>query len=140
MVPPASNGFRGPLKLTLSAYRRPEDAVRLTDVDPTKLIHDKYELCGALGHGASSTVRLAYRRSDGRPVAVKAIAKHDALGLWNETNRRRRGASGVLPRLDEVDILTSLGGVCPDVVQLPVALQLLLHVPPLFSRGHINLR
>ena len=105
------------------------------------MIHNKYELldpsrCRTLGHGASSTVRLAYRRSDGQPVAVKTIAKHDALGLWSKTNRWRLGARGSMssprdaagelkqqmkrrtPRLDEVDVLTSLKGICPDVVQL----------------------
>jgi len=142
----ATNAFaapKSPLKLTLSAYRRPENTVRLTDADPAQLIHEKYELldpflCRTLGHGASSTVRLAYRRSDGQPVAVKTIAKHDALGLWSKTNRWRRGARGSMgsmpsrdgagqmsqqqvkraPRLDEVDVLTSLRDACPNVVQL----------------------
>lgn len=137
LVPTA--GFTGgPLKLTLSAYCRPEESVRLTDASPTQSIHTKYELldpslCRTLGHGASSTVRLAYRRSDGRPVAVKTIAKHDALGLWSKTNRWRIGARGSMssprdaaqmqqtrrpPRLDEVDVLTSLEGICPNVVQM----------------------
>jgi len=114
--------------------------VRLTDAHPAQVMHTKYELldpslCRTLGHGASSTVRLAYRRSDGQPVAVKTIAKHDALGLWSKTNRWRLGARGSMesprdsagqmrqqikksPRLDEVDVLTSLRGVCPNVVQL----------------------
>lgn len=130
----------GPLKLTLSAYCRPENTVRLTDACPTQLIHTKYELldpsrCRTLGHGASSTVRLAYRRSDGQPVAIKTIAKHDALGLWSKTNRWRLGARRSMssprdaagemrqlvkrtPRLDEVDVLTSLKDCCPNVVQL----------------------
>jgi len=130
----------GPLKLTLSAYCRPENTVRLTDANPAKLIHTKYELldpalCRTLGHGASSTVRLAYRRCDGQPVAVKTIAKHDALGLWSKTNRWRIDARGSLssprdgasqirqqikraPRLDEVDVLASLRGICPNIVQL----------------------
>ena len=136
----STNSFaNGPLKLTLSAYCRPENTVRLTDADPTQLIHTKYELldpslCRTLGHGASSTVRLAYRRSDGQPVAVKTIAKHDALGLWSKTNRWRLGARNSMssprdaaemrqqakraPRLDEVDVLTSLKGSCPNVVHL----------------------
>lgn len=142
-APLVRNGFaNGPLKLTLSAYCRPENTVRLTDASLTKQIHTKYELldpsrCRTLGHGASSTVRLAYRRSDGQPVAVKTIAKHDALGLWSKTNRWRIGARSSLssprdaagemrqqvkkrraPRLDEVDVLTSLRGICPNVVQL----------------------
>ena len=129
----------GPLKLTLSAYCRPENAVRLTDACPSQLLHTKYELldpsrCRTLGHGASSTVRLAYRRSDGEPVAIKTIAKHDALGLWSKTNRWQldarqsmlspRDALGEMrqqakrtPRLDEVDVLVSLRD-SPNVVQL----------------------
>ncbi|KAL7534253.1 hypothetical protein ACHAXR_005759 [Thalassiosira sp. AJA248-18] len=142
-TPLSANGFataNGPLKLTLSAYCRPENTVRLTDASPTQAIHTKYELldpsrCRTLGHGASSTVRLAYRRSDGQPVAVKTIAKHDALGLWSKTNRWRLGARNSMssprdaagemrlqvkrpPRLDEVDVLSSLGGICPNVVEL----------------------
>jgi serine/threonine protein kinase len=128
----------GPLKLTLSAYWRPENAVRFTDASPTQLIHTKYELldpsrCRTLGHGASSTVRLAFRRSDGEPVAVKTIAKHDALGLWSKTNRWQLDARQSLsstdalgemrqqvkktPRLDEVDVLMTLRD-SPNVVQL----------------------
>jgi len=137
----AFTSTNGPLKLTLSAYCRPEDTVRLTDACPKELIHTKYELldpsrCRTLGHGASSTVRLAYRRSDGAPVAIKTIAKHDALGMWSKTNRWRIGArrnmisprdsSGEAkrnmqkrqPRLEEVDVLTSLKGECPNIVQL----------------------
>jgi len=137
----AFTSTNGPLKLTLSAYCRPEDTVRLTDACPKELIHTKYELldpsrCRTLGHGASSTVRLAYRRSDGAPVAIKTIAKHDALGMWSKTNRWRIGArrnmvsprdsSGEMkkdlqkrqPRLEEVDVLTSLKGECPNIVQL----------------------
>mmetsp|Transcript_3747 Transcript_3747/g.9550 ORF Transcript_3747/g.9550 Transcript_3747/m.9550 type:complete len:628 (+) Transcript_3747:271-2154(+) len=138
----SNNSFatNGPLKLTLSAYCRPENTVRLTDASPAQIIHAKYELldpsrCRTLGHGASSTVRLAYRRSDGQPVAVKTIAKHDALGLWSKNNRWRLGArkntssprdaAGETrqqvkrtPRLDEVDVLTSLKDICPSMVQL----------------------
>mmetsp|Transcript_28541 Transcript_28541/g.60839 ORF Transcript_28541/g.60839 Transcript_28541/m.60839 type:complete len:610 (-) Transcript_28541:201-2030(-) len=138
----ATNPFatNGPLKLTLSAYCRPENTVRLTDASPTQLIHTKYELldpsrCRTLGHGASSTVRLAYRRSDGMPVAVKTIAKHDALGLWSKTNRWHSEARSSMvsprddvgqirqqvkrtPRLEEVDVLTSLRDICPSIVQL----------------------
>jgi serine/threonine protein kinase len=70
-------------RLSLSAFRRPENTVRLTDSDPTKNLEAKYDLhspgCGVLGHGAFSTVRLAIRRLDGVKVAVKSIAKHDAL-------------------------------------------------------------
>ena len=130
-----------PPKLSLSAYRRPENTVRLTDADPNQHIHYKYDLldpslCRTLGHGASSTVQLAYRRSDAHPVAVKTIAKHAALGLWSKTNRWQTGARRSMssprdgadellqqrsrrrPRVEEVDVLTGLSGICPDVVQL----------------------
>ena len=135
-----AKGGAAPIKLTLSAYCRPENTVRLTDACPTQLIRTKYELldpsrCRTLGHGASSTVRLAYRRSDGKPVAIKTIAKHDAMGLWSQMNRWRLGArrsmssprdaageirhlSKNIPRLDEVDVLTSLKGSCSNVVEL----------------------
>jgi serine/threonine protein kinase len=70
-------------RLSLSAFRRPENTVRLTDSDPSKHLEAEYDLhslgCGVLGHGAFSTVRLAIRRLDGVKVAVKSIAKHDAL-------------------------------------------------------------
>jgi len=138
---PASHVSNSPPKLSLSAYRRPENAVRLTDADPSQCIHYKYDLldpslCRTLGHGASSTVQLAYRRSDSLPVAVKTIAKHAALGLWSKTNRwqagvrrsmssPRDGADELLqqrarrrPRLEEVDVLVGLRGICPDAVQL----------------------
>ena len=129
----------GPAKLTLSAYRRPERAVRLTDAPPARDLGDEYELhrgATPLGHGAGAAgVRLARRRRDGRAAAVKTIAKHDALGLWSRSSRgrvgarRARGASPRdvagearpqlrrAPRLDEADVLASLRG-CPGVVQL----------------------
>lgn len=69
--------------LTLSAFRRPEHTIRLTDSDPARKLEAAYDLhsvgCCVLGHGAFSTVRLAIRRRDGVKVAVKSIAKHDAL-------------------------------------------------------------
>jgi serine/threonine protein kinase len=138
-LPVTTSADNGPLKLTLSAYFRPENAIRFTDACPTQLIHTKYELldssrCRTLGHGASSTVKLAYRRSDGEPVAVKTIAKHDALGLWSKTNRWQLNARQSMssprdaleemreqvkrtPRLDEVDVLMSIRD-SPNVVQL----------------------
>lgn len=77
-----SSGSSKP-RLSLSAFRRPENTVRLTDSDPSKHLEAVYDLhshgCGVLGHGAFSTVRLAIRRLDGVKVAVKSIAKHDAL-------------------------------------------------------------
>lgn len=112
-----------PFKLTLSSTFRPETSVHLTDASPGASVHLKYDLLDAsrtrtLGHGASSTVRLAYRRSDGQPVAIKTIAKHDVLGLL----RRRRsngfaGGARPAPRLDEADVLKSLEGL-DGIVQL----------------------
>jgi Protein kinase domain len=69
-------------RLTLSAFRRP--AARLTKSDRRRKLEQFYDLqsrgcCGAIGHGAFSTVRLAVRRGDQMPVAVKSIAKHEAL-------------------------------------------------------------
>lgn len=95
--------------------------MRLTDACPTKLIHAEYELldpssCHTLGHGASGTVQLAFHRRTGRPVAVKTIAKHDALGLFSK-NRFRDGARKRIPRLEEVDVLSLLRGA-PNVIQL----------------------
>lgn len=70
-------------RLTLSAFRKPEHTVRLTNSDPARRLETEYNFyaagCGVLGHGAFSTVRLAERRRDGVKVAVKSIAKHDAL-------------------------------------------------------------
>ncbi|GKY98677.1 hypothetical protein MPSEU_000824000 [Mayamaea pseudoterrestris] len=68
--------------LTLSAFRR--HAVRLTKSDPNKRLSNDYDLHaphsrGVLGHGAFSTVRLAVRLADGVKVAIKTIAKHEAL-------------------------------------------------------------
>jgi serine/threonine protein kinase len=70
--------------LTLSAFRRPENTIRLTKSDPMRRLESEYDLhcpgsSGVLGHGAYSTVRLAVRLSDGVRVAVKSIAKHEAL-------------------------------------------------------------
>ena len=70
-------------RLALSAFRRPENAFRLTKSDPSRLLEAEYDLhapkCGVLGHGAYATVRLGVRRADGVPVAIKTIAKHEAL-------------------------------------------------------------
>ena len=70
--------------LTLSAFRRPENTIRLTKSDPMRHLESEYDLhcpgaSGVLGHGAYSTVRLAIRLNDGMRVAVKSIAKHEAL-------------------------------------------------------------
>lgn len=81
-------------RLTLSAFRRPEHTVRLTQSDPSRLLETDYDLrspgCGILGHGAFSTVRLARRNSDNLQVAIKSIAKRDAL----RARRLRLGRGG----------------------------------------------
>jgi serine/threonine protein kinase len=93
------------LGLTLSAFRRPEQTVRLTDCDASRLLENEYNLrapeCRVIGHGAFSTVRLAIRHSDGRKVAVKSISKFDAL----RARRLRRGGSR---HMDEWEIMRLL--------------------------------
>ena len=95
--------------LSLSAFRKPEAAVRLTDVDPERSIQNFYNIYGGqsrvLGHGASSTVRLATRRSDGSEVAVKSIAKHNIL-----FSRRGRHRFHRKKMLDEWELLKTLQG------------------------------
>ena len=77
-------------RLTLSAFRR--SPVRLTQSDPSRRLEEEYNMkspgCGILGHGAFSTVRLAQRNLDGLKVAVKTIAKHDALRARRIYRRR----------------------------------------------------
>lgn len=103
-----------PFGLTLSAFRRPENTVRIACMDTTRKITDEYDFdapeCRVLGHGASSTVRLAVRRKDGVPVAVKSVAKHEAL-------RFRKMRHGARRHLDEWDLLQSLNDN-PHVVSL----------------------
>lgn len=52
-------------------------------------------------------------------MAVKTIAKHDALGLFSKHRWRDAGGTSTrrIPRLEEVDVLTALRG-CSDVIQL----------------------
>jgi calcium-dependent protein kinase len=90
-------------RLTLSAFRRPENTVRIADLDASRKITTEYDFASSriLGHGASSTVRLAVRRKDGVNVAVKTIAKHEAL-------RIRRMRHGARRHLDEWEVLQSL--------------------------------
>lgn len=96
-------------RLTLSAFRRPENSVRLTKCDRNRRLEDEYELhsnrrnnCGKiLGHGAFACVRLARRKRDGLHVAVKSIAKHEAL-------RSRRLRSRGRTYLEEWEILRQL--------------------------------
>jgi serine/threonine protein kinase len=89
-------------RLTLSAFRRPEQTIRLTNSDPGRKLALEYDLqapcCGVLGHGAFSTVRSAIRRRDGLRVAIKSIAKHEAL-------RSRRLRYGGRSYLEEWEIL-----------------------------------
>lgn len=92
-------------KLTLSAFRRPEQTIRLTKSNPNRRLGAEYDLhgpgCRVLGHGAFSTVRLAVRKCDGVEVAVKTIAKHEAL-------RSRRLRIGGRRDTDEWEILHEL--------------------------------
>lgn len=92
-------------RLTLSAFRRPEQTIRLTNADPKRRLELEYDLnapnCGVLGHGAFSTVRLAVRRVDAIKVAIKSIAKHEAL-------RSRRLRLGGRSYLEEWEILRLL--------------------------------
>jgi serine/threonine protein kinase len=102
-----------PRGLTLSAYRRPEHTIRLTDSDPSRRLESEYDLHGAgasgvLGHGAYSTVRLAQRRCDGLRVAVKSIAKHEALRSRRLRRVDRAGASSNKYYLEEWEILRRL--------------------------------
>ena len=92
-------------KLTLSAFRRPEETVRLTDCDASRLLENEYNLrapgCQVIGHGAFSTVRSAIQISNGRKVAIKSISKFDAL----RARRLRRGGSR---HMDEWEIMRLL--------------------------------
>mmetsp|Transcript_14128 Transcript_14128/g.30789 ORF Transcript_14128/g.30789 Transcript_14128/m.30789 type:complete len:563 (+) Transcript_14128:49-1737(+) len=91
-------------RLTLSAFRKP--AANMTQTDQARTLERLYDLnragcSGVLGHGAFSTVRLAVRNDDARPVAVKIIAKHEAL-------RSRRLRAG--RHLEEWEILRKMKG------------------------------
>lgn len=104
-------------RLTLSAFRRPEHTIRLTDSDPLRRLEAEYDLhspaCGVLGHGAFSTVRLAIRRNDGVKVAVKSIAKHDALRSRRLRPRGERQLEEweILGRLKDHPFVINLLGV-----------------------------
>jgi serine/threonine protein kinase len=106
-----TSGIWKPRGLTLSAFRRPENTIRLTQSDPSRRLESEYNLHGAgasgvLGHGAFSTVRLAVRLSDGVQVAVKSIAKHEALR--SRRLRRVHGSSTSKHYLEEWEILRRL--------------------------------
>lgn len=70
-----------PPRLTLSAYRKPESAIRMTGSPRERCLTHDYDLSHSriVGHGAFSTVRLAQHRRSGKSVAVKSLAKHDLL-------------------------------------------------------------
>lgn len=93
-------------KLTLSAYRRPEETVRLTGCDASQILENEYNLrapgCKIIGHGAYSTVRSALRIRDGKKVAIKSISKFDAL-----RSRRLRRPKGS-KHMDEWEIMKLL--------------------------------
>lgn len=93
-------------KLTLSAYRKPEETVRLTECDASRLLENEYNLrapgCKVIGHGAFSTVRSALRNNDGVKVAIKSISKFDALRA--RRLRRPKGSK----HMDEWEIMKLL--------------------------------
>ncbi len=93
-------------KLTLSAYRKPEETVRLTGCDASRLLENEYNLrapgCKVIGHGAFSTVRSALRNTDGVKVAIKSISKYDALRA--RRLRRPKGSK----HMDEWEIMKLL--------------------------------
>ena len=88
--------------LTLSAFRRPEVSVRLTDCPLNSYIHQSYHISRILGHGESSIVRLAFRRRDNKRFAVKCIPKHILLSQKH--------------RLEEVALLKAIHH--PQIVSL----------------------
>ena len=96
-------------QLTLSAFRKPQFAVRLTKSSPEKILEDDYDLtCGAtgpriLGHGASSTVRMAVHKKSGNKVAIKCILKHEILRTLSHRGTRKS-------TLDEYEILSTFSG------------------------------
>lgn len=99
-------------QLTLSAFRKPESAVHLTSSKNPRSIHDDYVLSShVLGHGGTSTVRLATHKQSGRKFAVKIIEKHEIL--------RSRTHEGIRKtRLDEYDILNDIKGKHPNIVEM----------------------
>lgn len=99
-------------QLTLSAFRKPESAVLLTSSKNPRSIHDDYILSShVLGHGGSSTVRLATNKQSGRKFAVKIIEKHEILRSRTHEGMRKT-------RLDEYDILNEIKGKHPNIVEM----------------------
>ncbi len=111
-------------KLTLSAFKKPEQAVRLTNASPHKILLNDYDfnsVSKVLGHGASSTVRLARHRITGHKVAVKCVGKHQILRnyLLNSNTAVSTGSKKrTRAKLDECDILSSLCGSHPNIINL----------------------
>ncbi|KAG7344378.1 sserine/threonine protein kinase with PASTA sensor domain [Nitzschia inconspicua] len=91
--------------LTLSAYKRPNEMVRLTDADPSRVMEQEYDLtgpgCKVIGHGAFSTVRSALSFKTGEMVAIKSLSKFDAM----RARRLRRPGS---KHMDEWEIMKLL--------------------------------
>jgi len=100
------NSSRKHKKLTLSAYRKPEETIRLTECDASRHLENEYNLrasgCKIIGHGAFSTVRSALRNTDGTKVAIKSISKFDALRA--RRFRRPKGSK----HMDEWEIMKLL--------------------------------
>ena len=102
-------------KLTLSAYRKPEETVRLTDCDASRQLENEYNLraigCKVIGHGAFSTVRSALRNTDNIKVAIKSISKFDALRarrLRRHTTTANTKGSKSKQHMDEWEIMKLL--------------------------------
>jgi len=104
-------------KLTLSAYRKPEETIRLTDCDSSRQLENEYNLraigCKVIGHGAFSTVRSALRNTDNIKVAIKSISKFDALRArrlrrHTTTANVKEGSSSSKQHMDEWEIMKLL--------------------------------
>ena len=111
---PRQTGQEQHQKLTLSAFRKPEQAVRLTNASPHKILLNDYDfnsVSKVLGHGASSTVRLAKHRVTGDKVAVKCVGKHQILRSYLHSGKRPM-------KLDECKILSSLQGYHENIINL----------------------
>jgi len=100
-------------KLSLSAYRKPETAIRFTNAPRDKYLENDYEIDHqvVLGHGASSTVRLGRHRKTEEKVAIKCIAKHDVL-----VRRRRQDRRSFM--MEEYEILWSIRNSHTNIVNL----------------------
>ena len=120
MTPVASDSSHvPPPRLTLSAYRKPESAIRMTGSPRECCLTQDYDLSHSriVGHGAFSTVRLAQHRRSGKSVAVKSLAKHDILRTGMGTNMTSGGSLGNPVEEWEVLSLVNQGGH-ESIVQL----------------------